>query len=62
MSESLNQLRALTSEISTLNGIMALLGWDEQCYLPKGSTQGRGEQMAYIGGVAHEKGTAGRDR
>lgn len=56
--EKLGKLRANYAENNLLNGISALLGWDQQVYMPAGGAEQRGAQMAYIGGLAHEKATS----
>ena len=35
----------------------ALLGWDEQTYLPRGGSAYRGDQMALLAGLHHERAT-----
>lgn len=56
--EKLTQLRALTQEIITLNGISALLGWDQQVNLPDGAAEERSQQLALIGGLIYDKTTS----
>ncbi|MCL4529028.1 MAG: hypothetical protein M1282_06415, partial [Chloroflexi bacterium] len=45
MSEKLNQLKELYGEISDLNNAAALLGWDQQTYMPAGGGEARGQQL-----------------
>src|SRR5262249_19413292 len=35
----------------------SLLGWDEQTYMPRGGAEHRGNQMALLAGLHHEKAT-----
>ncbi len=42
-------------EATLLASCSALLGWDEQTYMPKGGADHRGEQMALLAGLHHEK-------
>ncbi len=56
--ENLKKLRATYQEISQLSGIMALLGWDQQVYMPKAGVEGRANQMALLGGIIHDKATS----
>lgn len=56
--ENLANLRAKTNELVVLNGINALLGWDQQVYMPEEAAQGRGEQMSLLGGIVHDKTTS----
>jgi carboxypeptidase Taq len=46
-----------TREQSLLNSCAAVLGWDEQTYMPKGGATLRGDQMALLAGLAHERAT-----
>ncbi|MGB4595457.1 MAG: carboxypeptidase M32 [Anaerolineaceae bacterium] len=56
--ENLKKLRENYAEQNILNGISALLGWDQQVYMPSGGAEQRGSQLAYLGGLAHEKATS----
>ncbi len=40
-----------------LGSCSALLGWDEQTYLPRGGSAYRGDQMALLAGMHHERAT-----
>jgi carboxypeptidase Taq len=51
-------LTGLLREISTLNGALGILGWDEQTVMPPGAARARGAQKAALAGVIHEKATA----
>ena len=44
-------------ERAVLGSCSALLGWDEQTYLPRGGSAARGDQMALLAGIAHERAT-----
>ena len=44
-------------ERALLGSCSALLGWDEQTYLPRGGSSYRGEQMALLAGLQHERAT-----
>jgi carboxypeptidase Taq len=44
-------------ERALLASCSALLGWDEQTYLPRGGSSYRGDQMALLAGLHHERGT-----
>ncbi len=58
MSEKLNQLKELYGEVSDLNNAAALLGWDQQTYMPAGGGEARGQQLATLGKIAHQKATS----
>ncbi|NQV16616.1 carboxypeptidase M32, partial [bacterium] len=42
-------------DASQLQGVEALLGWDQETYMPSGSGPARAEQIAYITGLLHAK-------
>lgn len=42
-------------EISTLNGISGLLGWDEMVMMPPGAAASRGAQKEVMAGVTYDK-------
>jgi carboxypeptidase Taq len=58
MEEKMQQLRNILAEISDLNNASSLLGWDQQTYMPPGGAEGRGNQLALLGRLAHERGTS----
>ncbi len=42
-------------ELKDLSGAMAVLGWDQETYMPKKGAGGRAAQMATLSGIYHEK-------
>jgi carboxypeptidase Taq len=54
----LDQLKTILAEISDLNSAGALLGWDQQTYMPPGGAEGRGNQLATLGRLAHVRFTS----
>ena len=42
-------------EINTLRSIQALLEWDQETYMPQRAAEDRGDQLAVVAGVLHEK-------
>ena len=44
-------------EQSVLGTCSALLGWDEQTYMPRGGAENRGEQLALLAGIHHARAT-----
>lgn len=58
MSEKMQQLKTLLAEVADLNAVQALLGWDQQTYMPQGGNEARGNQLATIGKIAHQKFTS----
>jgi len=55
MSEKLKKLKTLLAEVADLNHVQALLGWDQQTYMPQGGNEARGNQLATIGKITHQK-------
>ncbi len=55
MEKQLQELKQRLQEISTINGATAVLGWDQSTYMPPGGAAARGQQMAVLGRIAHEK-------
>jgi carboxypeptidase Taq len=54
----LNQLKELLGEIADLNAAVAVLGWDQNTYMPPGGAEARGHQLATLSKIAHLKFTA----
>ncbi|HWE40524.1 MAG TPA: carboxypeptidase M32 [Isosphaeraceae bacterium] len=51
------ELITRSGEAATLASCSALLGWDEQTYMPHAGAEHRGRQMAALAGLHHEKAT-----
>jgi carboxypeptidase Taq len=58
MEEKLKQLKDKLAEIMNLNYTAALLGWDQQTYMPPGGAEARGNQLALLGKLIHERSTS----
>ncbi|HEY5984385.1 MAG TPA: carboxypeptidase M32 [Anaerolineales bacterium] len=58
MKQTLDQLKEILGEIADLNSALSLLGWDQQTYMPAGGSESRGQQLATIGKIAHQKATS----
>jgi len=58
MSEKLEQLKTLLAEVADLNNAQELLGWDQQTYMPQGGNEARGNQLATLGKISHQKFTS----
>ncbi len=54
MSGSYETLRERLRVISNINKAAAVLGWDQQTYMPPGGVHARGEQMATLARISHE--------
>ena len=57
MSEKLNRLKELLGEVSDINHAAELLGWDQQVNIPPKGHEARGQQLATLGKLAHERAT-----
>ncbi len=58
MEEKIKQLRVLLADIADLSYTAALLDWDQQTYMPVGGAKGRGNQMALLRHLVHERATS----
>ncbi|MCX6033811.1 MAG: carboxypeptidase M32 [Chloroflexi bacterium] len=58
MEKKLEQLKTILAEISDLNYTAALLDWDQQTYMPPGGAEARGNQMALLRYLVHERDTS----
>ncbi len=58
MNEAYNALKERMAEIADLNHAAALIGWDQQVYMPEGAAQEHGNMLATLGKISHEKFTA----
>lgn len=56
--EKLKQLKTLLGEVFDLSMASALLGWDQQTYMPAGGAEDRGDQLATLDRLAHIKFTS----
>lgn len=59
-SQAYSQLLSETREAALLESCGAVLGWDEQTYMPVGGAEHRSNQLALLAGLAHEKATSPR--
>lgn len=55
MEKELKALRKIDAEYRVLQGVNALLSWDQETYMPPGGLGARGEQLAMIEGMAHDR-------
>lgn len=58
MTTSLDQLKTRLGEIQDLRRANALIGWDQQTYMPSGGSAARAEQGATLQKISHELFTA----
>lgn len=55
MKEKLEKLKTLLAEVTDLGRATALLGWDQQVYMPRGGAEDRGNILSTISALQHEK-------
>lgn len=58
MEEKLAQLKTKLAEIVDLSQAAALLGWDQQTYMPPAAAEARGNQQAVLGRIMQEWATS----
>ena len=58
MKEKLDQLKTLLAEIADLDRANAVLGWDQQVYMPRGGAEDRGNVLSTIATIEHQKSTS----
>ncbi len=58
MSEKLNRLKDIIGEAADLRSAASLLSWDQQTYMPAKGGEARGQQLATLDKLAHQKATA----
>ncbi len=54
MEDKFRKLRELLARVSDLGSAAAVLGWDQETYMPPGAAAARAEQIATLGKLAHE--------
>ena len=57
MSEKLDRLNEILGEVSDLKHAQSVLDWDQNVSMPPGGSEARGQQLATLGKIAHEKST-----
>ncbi len=60
MSNKLKRLKVLLGEVADLRQIQNVLEWDQNVNMPPGGSEARGQQLATLGRIAHEKATSKR--
>lgn len=55
MENKLQELKTRLAEISRIQNAAALLGWDQMTFMPSGGATARGQQLAVLERLAHEK-------
>ena len=55
--QALEQLQGHLAEVKALGEAAAVLGWDQQTYMPPGGAGARAAQLTALAGVIHQKAT-----
>lgn len=55
MEKELKTIYDVQKKISVLSSVLGLLDWDQKTYMPRGSNDGRAEQVSAIGKLIHEQ-------
>lgn len=58
MKNALDSLKAALFEVADIDGALAVLGWDQQTYMPSGGAEGRGNAMGTLASLSHSRFTA----
>ncbi|MCS6993358.1 MAG: carboxypeptidase M32 [Anaerolineales bacterium] len=58
MNPTYQQLKARLAEIADLHHAAALIGWDQQVYMPPAAAEEHGNMLGTLGKIAHEKFTS----
>lgn len=56
--DSFSKLCKLSKTISSLHSIQALLGWDQETYMPSDAIQGRSDQLELLSSIIHKSKTS----
>ncbi len=57
MTQGLEELRAQMAEVQAVRSAAAVLGWDQQTYMPAGGAGARATQLGVLSKIAHEMAT-----
>ena len=58
MEDKITQLRTALAEVDDIQRAGAILGWDQQTYMPAGGAARRGAQLGTLASIAHKKFTS----
>ncbi|MBT5875470.1 MAG: carboxypeptidase M32 [Candidatus Latescibacteria bacterium] len=58
MGKQYDRMLTIQQEVSDINGALALMGWDQETYMPAKGASTRGRQLATLSGIAHERFTS----
>jgi carboxypeptidase Taq len=55
MEKKLQQFKDILAEVDDLDRASAVLSWDQQAFMPRGGAESRGNQMATLNRLSHER-------
>ena len=55
MNQPFAELKTRIKQVNDINAALAVLGWDQQTYMPAGGAAGRARQMATLEQISHDK-------
>jgi carboxypeptidase Taq len=58
MPDKMDRLKEILGEVADVNHAMSVLSWDQQVNMPPRGGEARGQQLAALGRIAHEKSTS----
>ncbi|RPI84541.1 MAG: carboxypeptidase M32, partial [Planctomycetaceae bacterium] len=58
--QAYSQLLDATRQTALIESCVAVLGWDEQTYMPTGGAEHRSNQLSVLAGLAHDRATSPR--
>ncbi len=58
MNEKLEQLKTLLAELTDMDRTLAVVGWDQQVYMPRGGAEDRGNINSTLSAKVHEMATS----
>ncbi|HEY8418772.1 MAG TPA: carboxypeptidase M32 [Limnochordales bacterium] len=60
MGDALKELREIIADVAALRAANAVLGWDQETYMPRGGAEARARHRAALARMSHERLTAPR--
>src|SRR5258708_31301068 len=58
MDEKLTRFKEIMAGVADLNAAASVLGWDQQVNMPIGGSEARGNQLATLGKLSHQRFTS----
>jgi carboxypeptidase Taq len=58
MKKQLDQFKTMLAEVADLGSASAVLGWDQEAYMPKGGAESRGQILGTLQRLSHERFTS----